>query len=139
MLISYGDPASSLGFRTSITPDAGHKPTHLYKRVLTFLTRYRAPEEVHLSGQSLLDDVGPFLKSVYYLGIIDSGRFYYWKLVLWTLLKRPKLFQLAMELWIVAYHYRKIYEDDPSFVLEEQYHEAQPSPLIDEEKILTPV
>ena len=116
-----------------------YKPTHLYKRVLTFLTRYRAPEEVHLSGQSLLDDVGPFLKSVYYLGIIDSGRFYYWKLVLWTLLKRPKLFQLAMELWIVAYHYRKIYEDDPSFVLEEQYHEAQPSPLIDEEKILTPV
>ena len=76
---------------------------------------------------------------MYYLGIIDSGRFYYWKLVLWTLLKRPKLFQLAMELWIVAYHYRKIYEDDPSFVLEEQYHEAQPSPLIDEEKILTPV
>ena len=89
-----------------------YKPTHLYKRVLTFLTRYRAPEEVHLSGQSLLDDVGPFLKSVYYLGIIDSGRFYYWKLILWTLLKRPKLFQLAMELWIVAYHYRKIYEDD---------------------------
>ena len=44
-----------------------------------------------------------------------------------------------MELWIVAYHYRKIYEDDASFVIEKKYHEAPPSPLIDEKKFLTPV
>jgi hypothetical protein len=116
------------------------KPANLYDRTVTFLTRYQQPKGVSLSGQSIFNDIKPFLRSMYYLGFRDSsGRRYYWKLIFWTLRNRIGLFQLMIKLWMIAYYYRKIYEDDPSFAIEEQYHGMEQTSLIDEEKILTPV
>lgn len=109
-----------------------YDPEHLYERIITFLKQYRLPKNPGLSIKALRKDAGPFLKSVYYLGIIENGRTYYWKLLLWTILNRPALFPLAIELWILTYHYRKIYEDDLAFISTDQKQVSREL-LIDED------
>jgi hypothetical protein len=51
-----------------------------------------------------------FFRSIYRLGIIGQERIHYWKLLLWTLFRRPNLFPLAVTLAIFGYHFRKICE-----------------------------
>ncbi|MFO8235478.1 MAG: DUF4070 domain-containing protein, partial [Bacteroidales bacterium] len=50
-----------------------------------------------------------FLRSVYYIGIQDRGRREYWKLLIWTLFRRPGLFTDAITYTVYGYHFRKIY------------------------------
>jgi hypothetical protein len=42
------------------------------------------------------------------LGVQEKGRIHYWKLVVWTLLKKPKTFPLSMTLAIQGFHFRKV-------------------------------
>jgi len=42
------------------------------------------------------------------LGVQEKGRIHYWKLVVWTLLKKPKTYPLSMQLAIQGFHYRKV-------------------------------
>jgi hypothetical protein len=51
-----------------------------------------------------------FFRSCLRLGIIGRERAHYWKLMVWTLLRRPRLFSLAMTLAIQGYHFRKVSE-----------------------------
>jgi hypothetical protein len=51
-----------------------------------------------------------FVKSFFVLGVLDVGRKHYWKLLLWTLFKRPQLLEDAVTLSIYGLHYRKIFE-----------------------------
>jgi hypothetical protein len=44
------------------------------------------------------------------LGILGKERFRYWQLILWTLVRRPRLISVAVTLSIYGYHYRKICE-----------------------------
>ncbi len=48
------------------------------------------------------------LKSMWYLGIKEKGRTYYWRLVTSTLVRRPRSFPLAITLAVYGYHYRKL-------------------------------
>jgi len=50
------------------------------------------------------------VRSFYRLGIMDSGRWHYWKLMLWTQFRRPRLFAHAVTLAIYGYHFRKVCE-----------------------------
>jgi len=59
-----------------------------------------------------------FLKSIWYLGVCESGRKYYWKVFFWTLFHRPKLFPAAITYSITGFHFRKIFGVDK--VLTEQ-------------------
>jgi len=51
-----------------------------------------------------------FVKSFFVLGVLDVGRKHYWKLLLWTLFKRPQLLEDVVTLSIYGLHYRKIFE-----------------------------
>jgi hypothetical protein len=51
-----------------------------------------------------------FARSLYRFGIVSRARFHYWKLLLWTQFRRPRLLRDAVTLAICGYHYRKIYE-----------------------------
>ncbi len=51
-----------------------------------------------------------FLRSIYRLGVVGQERVHYWKLLGWTLIRRPRLFPLAITLAIYGYHFRKICE-----------------------------
>ena len=78
-----------------------------YKRVKTFLREYRAPKiEIPLDFQRFL----AFFRSNVRLGIFGKERFQYWRLLLWTLFRRPELFSLAITLAIHGHHFRKICE-----------------------------
>ena len=84
-----------------------YSPKHYCRRVQTFLQEYKAPP-VHasLSGRHVL----AFFRSIYRLGIIGRERMQYWKLLAWTLLRRPAQFPMAVAFAICGYYFRKTCE-----------------------------
>jgi radical SAM superfamily enzyme YgiQ (UPF0313 family) len=53
--------------------------------------------------------VAAFLKSVFIIGVVGKGRMEYWKLLFWTLLKKPRLFTDAITFAVYGYHFRTVY------------------------------
>jgi radical SAM superfamily enzyme YgiQ (UPF0313 family) len=80
-----------------------------YKRVKTFLKSYRPVLSRRVRPAS--ENLKAFFRSIWVLGIKERGRSYYWKLLLWTLLRRPRLFPLSVELAIYGFHFRKALPD----------------------------
>ena len=78
---------------------------HFYKRVKTFLREYKAPNvEIPVDFQHFL----AFFRSSIRLGIFSNERLQYWRLLLWTLFRKPKQLSLAITLAIYGYHFRKV-------------------------------
>lgn len=78
---------------------------HYYKRIRTFLREYKAPKvEIQLDFQRFL----AFFRSNIRLGIFGRERLQYWRLFLWTLLRRPRLLPLAITFAIYGHHFRKV-------------------------------
>ncbi len=84
-----------------------YSPKIYYERVRTFLKEYKAPEA---KLPYSIHDLMAFLRSCIRLGIIGKERFQYWKLLLWTLRKRPELMPLAITFAIYGHHFRKVCE-----------------------------
>ncbi len=81
-----------------------YAPKPYYQRVRTFLREYRRPRitaPVHWRHAMALA-----LSSVR-LGVIGRERIQYWRLMLWTILHRPALLQLAVTLAIYGHHFRR--------------------------------
>jgi len=93
------------GYQKILKTIYGPKP--YYKRVRTFLREYRAPA-VHDS--LTLRHVLAFFRSVVRLGVVGAERVQYWKLLAWTLFRRPKRFPMAVTFAIYGYHFRKTCE-----------------------------
>ncbi|MGD2126105.1 MAG: DUF4070 domain-containing protein [Desulfobacteraceae bacterium] len=75
-----------------------------YKRIKTFLRDYRAPKaKTPLDMQRFL----AFFRSTIRLGVLGKERFQYWKVLFWTLFRRPQLFTLVITLAIYGHHFRK--------------------------------
>jgi len=84
-----------------------YAPKHYYERVKTFLQEYESPKiEIRLDFQRCM----AFFRSSIRLGIFGKERFQYWKLLLWTLRKRPGLLPLAITFAIYGHHFRKVCE-----------------------------
>ena len=84
-----------------------YSPKPYYKRVRTFLREYRAPDiKVPLNREYFM----AFCRSAVRLGIVGRERVQYWKLLAWTLVRRPRLFPLAVTLAIYGHHFRKVCE-----------------------------
>jgi len=82
-----------------------YSPEHYYKRARTFLREYKRPEvRIPMDFQRLL----AVLRSSIRLGIFGKERFQYWKILLWTLFRRPKMLPLTITLAIYGHHFRKI-------------------------------
>ncbi len=93
------------GYKNIMSHIYSHK--HYYERIKTFLREYKAPRiEIPLDFQRFL----AFFRSNVRLGIFGKERFHYWRLLLWTLFRRPELFSLAITLAIQGHHFRKICE-----------------------------
>jgi radical SAM superfamily enzyme YgiQ (UPF0313 family) len=84
-----------------------YSPQQYYQRVKTFLQEYR-PSEVNVPLD--FQRVMAFFRSIVRLGLIGRERLQYWKLLFWTLSRRPKLFPEAVTLAIYGYHFRMICE-----------------------------
>jgi radical SAM superfamily enzyme YgiQ (UPF0313 family) len=84
-----------------------YSPRPYYQRVKTFLREYQPPK---LKSPWKLEHVLAFIRSACHLGIIGKERVHYWKLLWWTLFRRPRSFPLAMALAVYGYHLRRICE-----------------------------
>jgi radical SAM superfamily enzyme YgiQ (UPF0313 family) len=58
------------------------------------------------------DRIMALFRSVFYIGILGKGRIHYWKLFLWSLFRKPKLFPMAITYSIYGYHFRRVYRID---------------------------
>ncbi|MCJ7729647.1 MAG: DUF4070 domain-containing protein, partial [Sedimentisphaerales bacterium] len=79
---------------------------YYYERIMTFLKNYRPSPKVKIRVHYY--DVKAFIKSIWVLGILNRGRFYYWKLIFWSL-RRPQYFHMAMTFIIYGFHFRKVF------------------------------
>jgi radical SAM superfamily enzyme YgiQ (UPF0313 family) len=98
-----GLPGLLEGYRSIM----GHiySPRHYYRRVRTFLAEFGTPR-----ARTPMDfrRVLAFFQSSLRLGILGKERFQYWYLLLWTMIRRPRLLPLAVTLAIYGHHFRKI-------------------------------
>ncbi len=84
-----------------------YSPKHYYARVKKFLQEYR-PVKVRGPRYSF-SYLKAGIRSIFRLGIIGRERFQYWKLLVWSLFRRPRLLPLAITLSIYGYHFRKVF------------------------------
>ena len=82
-----------------------YSPKQYYSRLKTFLRNYEAPK---MRARLSREDLGAFMRSVFRLGVIGRERVCYWKLLIWTAVRRPKLFHTAVTLAIYGHHFRKV-------------------------------
>jgi radical SAM superfamily enzyme YgiQ (UPF0313 family) len=85
-----------------------YSPKHYYERVRTFLREYIPPQKKLFHVRC--NYIGAFFRSIVLLGILGQERFYYWRLLLWTVFSRPRLIPQAVTLSIYGHHFRKVFE-----------------------------
>jgi radical SAM superfamily enzyme YgiQ (UPF0313 family) len=85
-----------------------YAPEEFYKRVKEFLKEYRPLPKKGVRVNWC--DIKAFFCSVVVIGILGKERVQYWKLIGWSLLKKPRLFPLAVTCAIYGFHFRKVYE-----------------------------
>ena len=85
-----------------------YSPGQYYDRIATFLREYNPCRNRRVNIN--FAHIGVLWKSFWILGIGAKGRRYYWRLMISTVLKRPRVFPLAMKLAIYGYHFRKVVE-----------------------------
>ncbi|MBU1626437.1 DUF4070 domain-containing protein, partial [bacterium] len=89
--------------------DTIYSPKYYYERVRIFLRQYN-PLQKRRGFQFRFIYLSALLKSILFLGIIGKERFHYWRLFFWTIIRRPRLFPLAITLAIYGFHFRKNFE-----------------------------
>jgi radical SAM superfamily enzyme YgiQ (UPF0313 family) len=85
-----------------------YSPKHYYSRVMRFIREYELLQDTSVNLRAR--EIKALLRSMLYLGVLEKERFHYWKLFLWSLFTRPRLFPLAITLSIYGFHFRKISE-----------------------------
>ena len=89
--------------------DTIYSPKHYYERVVAFLKEYKPRKTAGISQLRFSHIIG-FLKTLWFLGIRNKGRGYYWKLLISTLIKRPRHFPISVNLSVSGFHFRKVAE-----------------------------
>ena len=87
-----------------------YSPKQYYERIRIFLKEYK-PRKGDGMSRLRFHHVEGFIKSVWFLGIRENGRRYYWRLFLSTLLKHPRAFPLSIVLSVFGFHFRKVAEN----------------------------
>ncbi|MBI2836584.1 MAG: DUF4070 domain-containing protein, partial [Chloroflexi bacterium] len=81
-----------------------YSPGQYYARVKAFLKQYR-PQKRRAMSHLKWWHVWAWLRSMWFLGVADRGRFQYWRFVFSTLIKRPNRFPLSMTLAVYGFHF----------------------------------
>ncbi|MEE8473297.1 MAG: B12-binding domain-containing radical SAM protein [Dehalococcoidia bacterium] len=85
-----------------------YAPKQYHERLKTFLKEYKPPRGKVTWPR--FAEIVSFAKTMWFLGIREKGRMYYWRLLAWTLVNRPRSFILSVTLAIYGYHFRKVVE-----------------------------
>ena len=84
-----------------------YKEKPYYKRIRELFRNYK-PVKTRKSDIDLAR-LRAFLKSVFVLGLLNRGRFEYWKFMIWTIVNKPKLLEEAITFSVYGYHFRTVY------------------------------
>jgi radical SAM superfamily enzyme YgiQ (UPF0313 family) len=103
-------PAMSLealkeGYRKILTHI--YSPAPYYRRIRTLLREYKP---THVPYRLRFCHIRALFRAFCLLGIVGKERVQYWKLILWTQFRHPRLVPKAIMLAIYGYHFRKICE-----------------------------
>lgn len=85
-----------------------YAPKNYYARVRVFLREYQPIQKP--SVKISMTQFFGFLRSIVRLGVIGKERVQYWKLLIWSLFRRPRLFPLASTLAVYGFHFRRVFE-----------------------------
>ena len=99
-----GHEALTRGYKHVINTIYAPKP--YYDRIITFLKEYQ-PDTRRRIKFSFLHLIA-LIMSAWALGVQEKGRLHYWKLFIWTLLRKPRTFPLSMTLAAQGFHFRKV-------------------------------
>ncbi len=83
-----------------------YSPKYYFNRIKTFLREYK-PKKVGHTKVGLYHIRGLFA-SLWFLGILGSGRHYYWGLILWSMFRRPTLLPYAFALPLGLMHFKTL-------------------------------
>jgi radical SAM superfamily enzyme YgiQ (UPF0313 family) len=85
-----------------------YHPRHFYQRVCRFLEHYQPRRKRQFQWQ----EIGALFRSIFYLGVLGNGRsqWYFWKVLIKSLFRYPKLLPEAMTLMAYGHHFRKVAE-----------------------------
>ena len=82
-----------------------YSPAHYYERAKVFLREYKRPKiRTPLGVQHVL----AIVRSSIRLGVLGRERFQYWKIMFWTLFRRPGMLPQTVTIAIYGYHFRRI-------------------------------
>ncbi len=87
-----------------------YSPKVYYERVLNFLKNYKPFKRGKTSRKIGLSYINALFKSMLVLGVLGRERLYYWKIFIWSLFKKPRVFPLAITLSIYGFHFRKVFK-----------------------------
>jgi len=83
-----------------------YSPKFYFARIKTFLREYK-PKKIKPPKVRFYHLRGLF-SSLWFLGIRDKGRHYYWNLILWSIFKRPGLLPYAVGLPLGLLHFKTL-------------------------------
>jgi radical SAM superfamily enzyme YgiQ (UPF0313 family) len=86
-----------------------YSPRYYYERVVTFLKEYKPRRAAGINKLQLSHVIG-FFKGLWYLGIRYKGRRYFWRLLITTLIKRPRHIGISLGLAASGFHFYKVVE-----------------------------
>ncbi len=78
--------------------------TRMYKFLHIFNPKKQEKPTIALS------QIGAFIKSLFLLGLFDSSRKEFWRLVYWSVRRKPEVILLAITYSIYGYYFRKAYK-----------------------------
>jgi len=101
-----------------------YSPRVFYHRVSEFLKSY-SPAPIVRGEKYILENTRVLLKSIFYLGILGNGasQWFYWKMIIKTLIFYPKAFAVAIQFMIYGEHFRKVAKE--LAVREQEYGKAR--------------
>lgn len=85
-------------------------PEKYYTRIKTFLKVYKATATE--TRHSFMMRINAVISAVWKLGILEKGKRYFWKLMIWTAFKKPALLAEAIALSIYGFHFRAVMTND---------------------------
>ena len=81
-----------------------YSPRQYYERINTFISHYKPRAKSRISFR----DIKATVRSMWYIGIFSRARFYYWKLIVKTSLRKIKALPAAIELAIYGLHFERV-------------------------------
>jgi hypothetical protein len=83
-----------------------YSPKEYYTRIKSLLTEYQVPK--WRTSIISFTELKAFFKLLWHIGILEKGKTYFWKTFIYSLIRYPKKFPLAMTFAVYGYHYRRV-------------------------------